>query len=49
MLQNQGCQALQGYLFSRPLPPERFGALLRPRGLAEFVRRERLEPFRTED
>jgi EAL domain-containing protein (putative c-di-GMP-specific phosphodiesterase class I) len=36
MLQAQGCQALQGYLFSRPLPPERFGALLRPRALAEF-------------
>jgi diguanylate cyclase (GGDEF)-like protein len=36
LLQAQGCQALQGYLFSRPLPPERFGALLRPRALAEF-------------
>ncbi len=36
LLQAQGCQALQGYLFSRPLPPERFGALLRPRTSGEL-------------
>jgi diguanylate cyclase len=44
LLQAQGCQALQGYLFSRPLPPHRFSALLRPRMVAELGVAETVPP-----
>ncbi|WZB64517.1 EAL domain-containing protein [Achromobacter xylosoxidans] len=28
MLQDEGCDAMQGYLFSRPLPPAAFAAMI---------------------
>jgi diguanylate cyclase (GGDEF)-like protein len=41
-LTGEGCNVIQGYLVSRPLPPEEFACWLEGRSAADIIRRDRI-------